>query len=71
MSRGRNSSSRRWSGRRELIMHHCCTFHRQAMIDEFDLDQDNEISEQEFIRCVVGIARQAVAAQLSTLDDAN
>lgn len=27
--------------------------HRQAMIDEFDLDQDNEISEQEFIRCVL------------------
>lgn len=23
--------------------------HRQAMIDEFDLDQDGEINEQEFI----------------------
>jgi len=23
-------------------------FHRQAMIDEFDLDQDGEINEQEF-----------------------
>mgnify|MGYP001579758643 FL=1 len=25
---------------------------RQAMIDEFDLDMDHEISEQEFIKCV-------------------
>ncbi len=24
-------------------------FYRQAMIDEFDLDQDGEISEQEFL----------------------
>ena len=24
-------------------------YHRQAMIDEFDLDQDGEINEQEFI----------------------
>ena len=28
------------------------TTNRQAMIDEFDLDQDGEISEQEFIAFV-------------------
>lgn len=38
------------SSRRELIKIHS---HRQAMIDEFDLDMDHEISEQEFIKYVL------------------
>ena len=34
----------------ELTRAHWWSFvHRQAMIDEFDLDQDGEINEQEFI----------------------
>lgn len=50
-----------WSNDATCIIpsHHAITFHeshahdlsfvvRQAMIDEFDLDQDGEINEQEF-----------------------
>lgn len=33
---------------RELTETHAC---RKAMIDEFDLDMDGAISEQEFIKC--------------------
>lgn len=36
-----------------LPFHNAPTHTRQAMIDEFDLDQDGEINEQEFIQIMM------------------
>ena len=32
----------------ELLFYDLTIYYRKAMIDEFDLDQDGEINEQEF-----------------------